>query len=191
MNADRDRESWFVAFPVDGSFLEPLAAVPPGFRLFHRDDVHLTLAFLGACGEARARDALGALDAQLATRAIEPITVSLGEVVPMGNPRAYSALSALLANGRDTVEAWMGRLRDPLADAAGASRETRAPKAHVTIARPARRASDADRRAGGAWAASLALGELRVHLTRIALYTRADPGDERRYRIVEERRLEP
>lgn len=191
MTIDHDRGSWFVAFPVDGSFLEPLPAVPPGFRRFHRDDLHLTIAFLGACGEARARDALAALDAQLAARKVEPVTVSLGEVVPMGNPRAYSALSALLLEGRETVEALIARVRDPLADAARAARETRAPKAHVTIARPARRATRADRDAGLVWAARLALGEVRVRLERIALYTRAEPGDERRYRIVEERRLEP
>ena len=51
--------SYFVAFPVAAEpWLErALAGAPPGVRRLHPDDVHLTLAFLGAVTEERARAA--------------------------------------------------------------------------------------------------------------------------------------
>lgn len=181
--------SWFLAFPVDGALLSRLAAPPEGLRCLHADDLHLTIAFLGACGEERAGQALAMLDRFLAQSPIAPLTVSLGEVVPMGNPRAYSALSVLLVEGREALAATLGELRDPLADAASAPRETRVPKPHVTLARPARRATDAQRAGGLAWARTLALGDVRLRLDRIALYTGAHERAERRYRVVAERAL--
>ncbi|GAB4200809.1 MAG: hypothetical protein OHK0013_12200 [Sandaracinaceae bacterium] len=186
------RANWFVGMPVEGSFLARVPAPPRGFRVLHPDDLHLTVAFLGPCGEEAALRALAALDEALARDASlrAPIDASLGEVVPMGDPRRYSALSALLARGRAAAEARMAVLRDPLADAAGARREVRAPKAHVTIARPSRAASTAERRAGLSWAAALALEKVHVRLDRVALYTWSRDRGSRLFRIVAERALD-
>src|SRR6187397_318046 len=59
------RPNWFFAFPIDGRFVLDLPAPPPALRPFHPDDVHLTLAFLGGCGEEAALAALAALDERL------------------------------------------------------------------------------------------------------------------------------
>jgi 2'-5' RNA ligase len=187
------RPNWFVGLPVDGRFLASHVTPPPrGFRAFHPDDLHLTVAFLGPCGDEAALRALAALDEALASdpslRA--PIETSLGEVVPMGDPRRYSALSALLVAGRAETEARMAALRDPLADAAGSRREVRPPKAHVTLARPSRTASPADRRAGLAWAGALALEDVHVRLDRVALYTWSLDRGSRLFRIVAARALD-
>ncbi len=189
--------SWFFGLPVDGAFMATrVPEVPPGFRRFHPEDLHLTVAFLGACGEEAARRALAVLERALSSPR-PPIEASLGEVVPMGDPRAYSALSALLLEGRAETEALIGALRDPLADAAGARRETREPKPHLTLARPSRGASEAQRGAGLAWARGLDLGGVRARLDRVALYTwsaeRRDTWSAERqarlFEIVAERRL--
>jgi hypothetical protein len=107
----------------------------------------------------------------------------------MGSRRAYTALSALLEQGRGEAEACIGALRDPLTESANGRREQRKPKAHVTLARPMRRATDAHREAGIAWGESLSLGSVRATLDRIALYTWNDKRHERLFRIVTERRL--
>lgn len=184
------RPNWFLAFPFEGSFVPRLTPPPAHFRLFAAADVHLTLSFLGACGEAAARAALAALDAELARHPQPPLAVSLAEVVAMGPRPAYSALSALLADGRAETEACIGRLRDLCSDAAGGRRERRAPKAHVTVARPSRRASEDSRKDGLAWAASLDLSRVRTSLDRVALYTWAD-SDRREslFQVVAERTL--
>lgn len=184
------RPNFFFAFPVDGQFVQNLPAPPAFFRLFHAEDVHLTLSFLGGCGEAAAQRALTALDEALDREPRGRVEVSLGSVVPMGPPRAYSALSALLERGREPTTQLIGGLRDVLSEAALGRREQRAPKPHVTVARPRTNATEAARQAGLAWAAELDLRDVAVTLHRIALYTWSEGSRrERLFRIVAERSL--
>lgn len=183
------RPNWFFAFPLDGAFVETLPELPAGFRRYHPDDVHLTLAFLGGCGEAGAERALAKLDELLPPSHQAPIAVSLGQIAPMGPKRRYSALSALLERGRAETEACMGRLRDPLLQAATGRSERREPKAHVTLARPRPRATDAQRDAGLAWARGVQLGAVEAVLDRIVLYTWSENRAERLFRRVTERHL--
>jgi RNA 2',3'-cyclic 3'-phosphodiesterase len=183
------RANWFFGFPMNGAFVLDLPEPPSGFRRFHPDDVHLTLAFLGGCGEPAARAALTALDEQLRISARSALDVSLAEVVPMGAPHRYTALSALLGRGREDAITLLSELRDVLTDAAGGPRETRPAKPHVTLARPRNRASNADRQAGVAWAARLDLRAVHARLDRIALYTWSELRRERLFQIVAERQL--
>jgi 2'-5' RNA ligase len=184
------RPNWFFAFPFDGTFVAELRDVPPCVRCFPAEDVHLTLSFFGGCGEDGALRALSVLDELLATAPPSPIAVSLGQVVPLGGSRkSYTALSALLEQGRSETEACIGRLRDPLHEAATGRIEKRPPKAHVTIARPKLRPKDADRACGLEWAKSLDLRHVRGQLDRIALYTWHDHRPRRLFRIVAERKL--
>lgn len=180
------RPNWFLAFPVAGAFVLDLPELPPGFRRFHPEDVHLTLTFLGGCGEEAAERALLALEARLAAAPVASIEIALGKVVPMGSAREYSALSALLEQGRVATETCMAALRDVASEAALGRREKRAPKAHVTLARPKRQAS-AERRAQGlAWASALELRHVAARLDRIALYTWSEARADRLFRIVAE-----
>jgi hypothetical protein len=146
---------------------------------------------LGGCGEDAALRALAALDEVMKTRALPCLEVSLGSVVPMGgSKRDYTALSALLEQGREAATALLGELRDVLSDAALGRREKRAPKPHITLARPGRRASDESRAAGLSWAEGLDLRAMRARLDRIALYTWAEGNRrERLFQIVAERSL--
>jgi 2'-5' RNA ligase len=181
--------NWFFAFPLEGSFVLDLPQVPSGFRRFHPDDVHLTLAFLGGCGEDGARRALLALDERLRTAPLPALDVSLAEIVPMGPKPAYSALSALLGLGRNEATAYVASTRDVLTDAALVRREQRAPKPHVTVARPPVRANEARRAEGLDWARSIDLSAVVCRIDRIALYTWHENRGERLFRIVEERAL--
>ncbi len=184
------RPNFFFAFPLDGSFVLDLPALPPSFRRFHPQDVHLTLAFLGGCGEAAAERALLALEAALNDKPFSSIDVSLGRVVPMGPKREYSALSALLEHGREQTETCIAALRDVVSEAALGRREKREPKPHVTLARPQRRATEAARQAGLSWAAQLDLHTVSARLNRLALYTWSEGNRrERLFRILAERTL--
>lgn len=181
--------NWFFAFPLHGAFVTELPAVPTFFRRYQPEDVHLTLTFLGACGEASALRALAVLDDVLPSSGILPTTISLAEIVPMGAKGQYSALSALLGRGREQTESLIERLRDPLSEAAIHRREKRRPKAHVTIARPMRRATEAHRQAGLAWARSVDLRHVEQTLDRIALYTWHADRRQRLFQVVAERLL--
>jgi RNA 2',3'-cyclic 3'-phosphodiesterase len=184
------RPNWFFGFPLDGAFVLQLPALPANFRRFHPQDVHLTLAFLGACGNAGAERALALLDQHLEREPQPSMAISLAEVVPMGGSRrTYSALSALLDQGRAEASACIVALRDLLTLTAAGGTEKRPPKPHVSIARPRSRASALDREAGLSWASSLQLRSVHARLDRIALYTWSETRHERMFQIVAERRL--
>lgn len=187
--------SFFVGLPFTSAALEAaLDASPPprGFRRFAPVDRHFTLAFLGPCARAEADAAWAVVERLLLpTRQVDGSvpskrSITLGAVVPMGNPRRYSALSALVAEGREPLEAWMEETRGPLLAAAGRAPETRAAKAHLTLARPQRRATEHERREGLVWARELDLRGVSGPLERIALYTWSSDRTKQLFEIVAE-----
>jgi 2'-5' RNA ligase len=181
--------NWFVAFPVSGvSWFSRLPPPPVGTRVLAAADLHLTVAFLGDVGEARARAAFHGL----APAAIQSFEILMGPVVPMGNPRRPSALSALVeragTEGRSVAEI-LTAPRDAILEAAALPIENRAMKPHVTLARLRRRAGADERQRALTWAAACDLASTRIELDRIGLYTAARDRTERAYDIVESRDL--
>lgn len=177
--------NWFVALPVPvGDWFSQLSPTPAGTRLLAAADLHLTMAFLGNVGEARARAAFHARP----PAAVKPFDIRLGPVVPMGNPRRPSALSASVeradATGRLLAESLVPP-RDVILEAAALPLETRAMKPHVTLARLRRKASTEERQHALAWVAECDLASIRIRLDRIALYHAARDRTARAYDIVE------
>ena len=177
--------NWFVGMPVaTQSWFAPLVAdAPARVRVFSPDDVHLTVAFLGPCGEARARAAW----ATMADAVFPPFPVELGALKPMGNPRRPSALSVTISRGHEPVAQLIGELRGPACEAAGARTDNRPPRPHITVARPQRAASPDERRAAVAWAASKAAVGAQLTLGELALYAWAYDRRVRQFRVVAQR----
>lgn len=182
------RANWFVALPVPAAgWFERVGEAPRGVRLFHPEDLHLTVAFLGAVSDEAARR--GFDEARAFPLAAREIT--LGSVVPMGNKRRPSALSARLVEGEREVARAITEVRDGICDAAGAKRELRPALPHLTIARPLRSATYAERSSALLWAMSLALGAPRVSLACVALYTWSAQRSDRLFAIVDRVPLAP
>lgn len=163
--------NWFIGVVIDatGWYPERVPTPPPGITPFAAADLHLTIAFLGAIDAARAERAWRALAWPLGA-----LTVTLGEVVPMGPPRRYSALSCLLERGREQVEDAMAATRGALYAAAEVEADARPAKAHVTLARPHKSASSAVRRQGLEWARRVDVRGTELTLRELALFTWAD-----------------
>ncbi len=177
-----DGANWFVAIPIEASdWFSRVGEPPPGIRRFAPEDLHLTLAFLGAVGEDAARAAFER------ARAIPlaPCEVQLGALVPMGAARRFSALSAHLSQGEATVAAAIMAVRDDVCDAAGARRDLRPALPHLTLARPTRKATQSERAEALRWARALELGAPRVQLDSVALYTWFPERRERLFQIVD------
>jgi 2'-5' RNA ligase len=177
--------NWFVALPVpEAGWFTQLSPTPAGTRLLAAADLHLTVAYLGDVGEARARAAYHALP----PAAVQAFEFRLGPVVPMGNPRRPGALSARIertgAIGRSLAES-LAAPRDLILAAAALPPETRAMKPHVTLARLRRKAGSEERQRALAWAAECDLSSIRIRLDRIALYHAARDRTVRAYDIVE------
>ena len=176
------RANWFVALPVPAAdWFARLAPPPLGVRLFHPDDLHLTVAFLGAVDEAAARRAF----APASSIALPATEITLGDVVPMGSPRHASALSALLVEGEEAVAAAIGGVRDGACDAAGVPRDARAVLPHLTVARLGRRLPPSERTAGLRWARALALGRPRLVVSQLALFTWSTDRRARLFQTIE------
>ena len=140
--------NWFIALPVSaGAWFEALPAPPDAVRPFHPDDLHATVAFLGAVGVSRARRAFDALRDE----AIPAREITLGRIVPMGPPKRWSPLSAEVFDAGEARPALADLLTGPrdrgLAAAEGPA-ENRPMRPHVTVGRVRRRARGAERKAG-------------------------------------------
>ena len=179
--------NWFVGVPVPAAgWLEGYAAdAPAGVRVFHPDDLHMTVAFLGSCGEERAAlswDEIGRYTGG-------PFEVALAGLEPLGNPRRPSALSLVVTRGRSEAIALLVALRDALTIAAEAEPDDRPPLPHITIARINRRASPRERKAALEWARAKPPVGVAAVLERIVLYTWTEDRRERQFQVVQERAL--
>lgn len=180
--------NWFTGFPVAPSPWLTAAwdALPGGFRAIHPDDLHVTLAFFGGVGEARALAGWNALLQHPPPAA----RVTLGRLAAFGSPRRPSAYGFDLAAGHEALIAWMAAQRDCVIAAAGGPPEHRPPRPHLTIARPPHRAGARERRATGDWMRACTIPETCIALARVALYGPAPraPGAPR-FCIVREAKL--
>lgn len=176
--------NWFIGLPVAAEELPAglMDSIPPGLRRFHADDLHLTVAFLGAVGP----DAAHAAWALVGDIDEGPLCAHTGRLAGFGRPGRPSAYGLELDAGGEAVAAFIGRWRDPLRAAAGVGPERRDVRPHVTLARPPRRGGRAIRARADTWLAQAQPGHASLTLARIALYTRAQGGNERLFRRLEE-----
>jgi len=181
------RPNWFVGAVVPArAWLErALQSMPASCRGFAPDDVHLTIAFLGAIDPGSA----GRLSPILEQIDAAPFSITLGGLRALPSPRRVSALSLELGEGRKEAERLIAGWRGPLIDAVGARPDDRPPLPHITIARPIHRYGAEGRRAALAWADRFAPLNETLTVDRIALYTWSDDRRVRQFAIVEEHRL--
>lgn len=174
----RSKPNWFIGWPVVMPL--DLGPAPPRVRVFIPEDRHVTLAFLGACDEVAARTAW-----QEASGLRRPVTVvSVAGIDMLGNPRAPSAIAAILDAGRTEVERAIHDHRPRLLAAAQARADHRPLRAHVTLARVQRAASPIQRRNAEAWSEALSVSALGT-LEGLALYTWHADRNTRLFSIVE------
>lgn len=179
--------NWFLALPLptEARWLDAAASAPPALRRFAAEDLHCTLAFLGACSETPAVAAWQVL-ADLRAPAI---TVRAGSWRALGSPRQPSAYGLTVAEGHaplcDLLRRW-----EPLArEAAGLAPSTRPPLPHVTLLRPRRREALQLIEPMRAWMAQAPLPECRLLLQELALYTWDPERRERLFQIAARRPL--
>lgn len=175
--------NWFIGLrarvlpAVPPALHEALAAAPPAVRVFDPADWHLTLSFLGRCGEDEAQRVWQ----QACALDFPGFAIELGEVVPMGPARRYSALSALVDAGREPLESWMEEAR------AIGPVDPRPVKAHLTLARPQRNATEAQRAEALAWGRALPTQGWALLVDQLALFGWAQDRAQRLFAIVDQK----
>lgn len=179
--------NWFLALPLPAGcgWERAAASAPAELRRFDPRDRHLTLAFLGPCGEAAALAAWGAV-APLRQGAI---TATAGGWRAMGPAAAPSAYALGLDRGAPELAGLLARWGPPALAAAGRPAERRAPLPHVTLLRPRRRDGQRLREPMARWMAAAPLPSDPVIFSEIALYTWNPDRRERLFRIQARRPL--
>jgi len=177
---------WFIALTVDpGEWYGPLLrTVPRHIRAFNASDLHITVAFLRDCGEARARAAWDAVEPYFD----RPLEFTLAGVEALGNRWRPSAVGLASAQVDDEVSDFIGKVRDLATFKADVEPDTRAPRPHVTVIRPPKRGSLDEIQEILQWADRTAPLQLRLRLSTLALYTRSEERG-RQFRTVVEKAL--
>lgn len=179
--------NWFFALPVPANpWLDAvLRDLPESCRAFAPDDVHMTLAFLGALAPNRVTHMLALLE-KIEAPAFE---ISLGPLLALPNPKRPSALSFSVRSGHEQAVALIAAHRDGLLAAAGAAPDGRPPLPHITIARPSRKYGHEGQRAALAWADTCVPPTGTIAITSVALYTWSEDRKDRQFRIVGQKTL--
>jgi 2'-5' RNA ligase len=175
--------NWFVAIPAPHPALLPWAgAMPPGLRLFHPADLHLTVAFLGPMPPERA----GAVLEQMRQVRFEPFGLVPSRLVGLPAPAHISALALEVGEGHAQAVALMQAWRAGFWEAAGATPDPRPPLPHLTVARPDRLAGAAGQAAALTWLATAPVPTTRIWADRLALYTWHPDRQQRQFTIVDQ-----
>lgn len=179
--------NWFVAFPLppEAGWDQAAVSAPAALRRFAPSDLHLTLAFLGPCGEACAL-AAWRLIAGLES---PPLAIQAAAWRALGPARSPSAYGLSLGLGHGPLAALLGHWGDRLLAAADRPAAGREPLPHVTLLRPTRREAPAWRDPMRRWMAAAPLPEAPAVLDRIALYTWAPDRRQQLFRVVHQRLL--
>lgn len=163
-----------------------LPSAPARVRVFAASDLHVTLGFLGQVQESDARRAWDLVEG---FEGLQAVHGTFSRVIPLGNPRKPSALSAMVEAGREPLGEMIAAARGPVLAAAGAPEDLRPPLPHMTVARIQRRANAAERRQALRWAETIDLHGASFAATSVALFTWSEDRETRLFRIVEQREL--
>ena len=182
------RPNWFVGLPLPASAGWGIGAESLGVTLrpLASDDLHITVAFLGACGEARALSGWRAL----APLRHPPIAITARAWRGFGPRRNPSAFGLTLDEGEPRLVEMIRRWREAILRAAGRPPDGRDPLPHVTLARPPRRSGAAERSRIGRLLVDLPVPPDPIVLASLALYTWADDRRQRQFRVVVSRPLD-
>lgn len=159
-----------------------MAQLPAGLRRFCPEDLHITLAFLGAVDEATAWAAWHAAPQPPAGG----FAVAARGWRALGPPQRPSAYGLIVDEANDTLAAWIAQHRDAIRAAAGLEAERRPALPHVTLGRPPRRGGQAIRERAERWLAAAAVPDWQFRLDRLALYTWSNDRRSRLFARVAE-----
>ena len=190
------RANWFLALvvPEQAGLSQLLRDLPPGQRPFQAVDLHITVAFLGACDRTQAWQAWRAI-APLQHPAIAVAAAAWRAMGPPEHPSAYALTlgpDPLQDQGQSSrltatlIERW----REPALAAAGLPSQRRPALPHITLARPRRRGMEQDRTAMASWLQQAPLPQQRFILGEIGLYTWASDRQQQLFRLEARRPLD-
>jgi 2'-5' RNA ligase len=187
--------NFFIGFPLPDHWVErATTGLPAGIRTFRGEDIHITIAFLGACGAEAASEAWRVFagdHSDALVRNEHSFEVELGRVEPFGPPTKPSSLSAVPVAHSVEAAQFIERHRAAIRNAAGLASEDRPARPHATIARIKRNAREGERDSAVRWALAVPPLGVSLHVGDVALFTWTQRRDVQLYHIIARRALLP
>ncbi len=180
--------NYFIGYAVENALWHDPRRPLPGEGLWwvHPHDLHMTVAFLGAISERKARECF----AWAILQGVPPVRGSLGAPIPLGSRPPASAFARPFLNGEKEAKAVLKTLAPPLLEQAGRPPETREPLPHITVLRAQRSASVATQQQILPWLTEQNWEEDAVSLTCFGLFGWTPERSVRRYQLIEHIRLD-
>jgi 2'-5' RNA ligase len=179
--------NWFVAFPVYFSsgllfwLREHRSAPPQRLCFFKPVDLHLTLAFLGKLEPAEVRPVLKWLEDHCDVFP-DVLSARCRELLLLPGGLRCSAIALSVEDDTGMLIPGIGESRKELLRLAGKPEDSRPVLPHVTVARPRRKLSDAEK---VKMLLTSGLPEnLEIHLHRPVLFTRSLDRTESLFRMI-------
>lgn len=181
------KPNWFVGLvvPGDGWLEKVLVDVPETIKPFHKEDLHMTIAFFQAMDPTYHEPVMAVMD-QIKSQTFE---ISLGKLLLLPSPKRASALSFGLEQGCSEVSAFMSQWREPLTEAAKAKPDQRDPLPHITVARPIRRFKEKAQADARVWVGQTVTPADVIQVSKLALYTWSEDRKSRQFQKIYEKPL--
>lgn len=181
--------NWFIALPLrGGEWLEEIRRTAPReVRVFHPDDVHITIAFLGA--QPPGTHPVETMIKAMQSLVIPPCNCTFSRLRALPSPERMSAISWELDKGKSEISTIIRQHRAGLLQAASARPDNRPPLPHVTVARPRRQDGIRAIQAAAAWLPTVPPPTGEFLVTGIALYGWAKDRTQRQFDILYEQPL--
>ncbi len=175
--------NWFVAWPV----IVPAEVMdawhhdaPIGLRFHDPADLHITLALLGRHDLTQEKKLIDLIRKSK----IPAPEVSLKSILPLPQPRRFSAMVWEIANGRLELEKQIAKWRPRICRELGAFVDASPALPYLTFARPERKISNEDRDSVLAWSESFAPPKQSFHLQSPAIFKWSSTAGERQFEQI-------
>ena len=186
----RHRPNWFIAIPIDlGQMYSHVIGRPiKQVRVIRQEDLHLTLAFLGAIEKEAALELWKSLEIS----DLKTIFLALGKVGSFGPQEKPSAYGICPAAANEDLSKLFRHLVSHVLSVTGIDVGTRRFRPHITFARPKRAPNVDERLQAKEWAFSRDFSLIApMILSKLALYTWNEDRDVKLFRIVDQKYLTP
>ncbi len=180
------KPNWFIAFPISpGRWHDKVNEnIPNSFRVFHPNDLHVTVAFLKKCDELQIENIADILQRIV----IERFIVATDRPLLLPSNDNFSVLAVGFSKGNSLLKKYISKYRTLFSEVAGIEADSRSPFPHCTIAR-LRYDAMTKRQSLVKSVNSINIPCEEIIIDRLALYTWNDNRKIMQFKIIKEQML--
>jgi 2'-5' RNA ligase len=177
--------NWFAAFKVESSqwYQDIAAKIPPEIKLFHPDDLHMTISFLGNYNDEKLEDVKKAIESTF----FKPFNLYAHRFILLPKESNFSAFCLEFDSSESGLYLQIEKSRENIYKAAGITPDKKKFIPHVTMGRPPRSTSNSERKKIADFVNKLSNFDVKIYIKSSAIYTWSDNRKEKMFKIIFEK----